>query len=209
MDRHILGMDLVGDQVQHDVQQVTVSFTGHRLLDPHKREEETRRQLKRRAFDHLLALALARILDTQVQRDDLLRQRDLLRRKHRALEHGGWSFEALEGAPPDPAALEAEIDGISAQLDALGTDTDVLHTHVGVVAQSLNEAESQLWAEGFALSLDPMNIQRDKDDPSARHIVLQELHNACGRRAVMLPISIAPRDLPPREDFVAAAERYL
>lgn len=205
----MLGMDLVGDRVQHDVQQVTVSFAGHRLLDPRESEAETRRQLKRRAFDHLLALALARILDTKVQRDDLLRQRDLLRRKHRALEHGGWSFDAPEGAPPDPAALEAEIDRISAQLDALGTDKNVLQTHMGVVAESLSEAESQLWAEDLTLTLDPMNIQREEGDPSARRIVLQELHNARGRRAVMLSISLAPHDLPPREDFVTAAERYL
>ena len=53
------------------------------------------------------------------------------------------------------------------------------------------------------------DIQRDEGDPSARRVVLQELHNASGQRAVMLPISLAPRELPPREDFVTAAERYL
>ena len=209
MERHMLGMDLVGDEVRRDVQQVTVSFAGHRLLDPCESEQETRRQLKRRAFDHLLALALAQILATKVKRDDLLRQRDLLRRKHTALEHGGWSFDVPEGEPPDPAALEAELDEISAQLEALRTDTNVLHTHMEVVARSLSEAESQLWAEDVTLSLDQMNIQRDEGDPSARRVVLQELHNASGQRAVMLPISLAPRELPPREDFVTAAERYL
>jgi hypothetical protein len=161
------------------------------------------------AIDYLLALALAQILDTKVKRDDLLHQRDLLQRKHRMLEHGGWSFDAPEGDAPDLKALEAELDEISAQLDAQGTDTNVMQPHMEIVARSLSDAESQLWAEKVTLFLDAMNIQRKESDPSARRIVLQELHNARGRRAVMLPVSLAPRGLTPREDFVTAAERYL
>jgi hypothetical protein len=209
MERNILGMDLVGDRVRRDVQQVTVSFAGHRLLDPRESEGETRRQLKRRAFDHLLTLALTRIAEAREEREDLLHQRDLLRRKCEALECGGWGFGAPEGTPPDAAAVSAELDAISAQLDSLGADGGVLHAHLGIVAESLGEAERQLWAEDIVLSLDSMNIQRDAADPSARRIALQELHNAHGRRMVMLPISLTPRDLPQREDFVTAAQRYL
>ena len=91
----ILGMDLVGDRVQKDVAQVTVSFSGHRLLDPGCSEAETRRQLKRRAFDHLLSLALTRIAGMRVEREDLKRQRDLLRRKLAALEGESVSDGAL------------------------------------------------------------------------------------------------------------------
>ena len=54
-----------------------------------------------------------------------------------------------------------------------------------------------------------MNIQRDARDPTARRIELWELRNARGRRAVMLPLCVAPGDLPEREDFVTAAQRYL
>ncbi len=209
VERNILGMDLVGDQVRRDVAQVAVSFTGHRLVDPRTNEEETRRQLKRRAFDHLLSLALARIGELSIERAELKRERDLLRRKLTALERGGWGFARTDGAPPDPAALIAELDGITAELEVLGTDPDVLKTHLAIVAGLLTEAERQLWAEEIDLSLDSMNIQRPEQDPSARRIVLQELHNAQGRRVVMLPLLLAPGDLPPREDFVTAAQRYL
>lgn len=208
-ERNILGMDLVGDRVQQDVAQVTVSFSGHRLLDPRCDEEETRRQLKRRAFDHLLSLALTRIAEARVEREDLKRQSDLLRRKLAALEYGGWGFDAPEGEPPDPAALATELDAVTAQLDTLGADEGVLRAHLEIVAELLAEAPSQIRADEITLYLDPMNIQRDARDPSARRIVLKELHNAQGRSAVMLPISIAPEELPPREDFVTAAQRYL
>ncbi|MGE5153103.1 MAG: hypothetical protein ACM3ST_03720, partial [Bdellovibrio bacteriovorus] len=84
-ERNILGMDLVGDQVRRDVAQVSVSFSGHHLLDPRTSEEETRRFLKRRAFDHILALALSEITEARVERAERARQRDLLQRRLRTL----------------------------------------------------------------------------------------------------------------------------
>jgi hypothetical protein len=103
----------------------------------------------------------------------------------------------------------AELDAITGQLAVLGVDEGVLRAHLGIVADSLAEAERQFWAEELDLSLDTMNIRRDAGEPSARRIVLNELHNARGWRLVMLPLMIAPGEIPPREDFVAAAERYL
>ncbi|WP_295407669.1 hypothetical protein [uncultured Thiocystis sp.] len=209
VERTILGMDLVGDQVRRDVPQVAVSFAAHRLLDPHPSESETRRQLKRRAFDHLLTLALTRIAEARVERADLTRQRDLLRRKLTALERGGWSFEPVAGGAPDPATLLAELDAITAQLNTLGVDQGVLVAHLGIVVEILGDAPRQLWAEPTTLCLDAMNIQRDARDPSARSIEFLELCNARGRRVVMLPLSLAPGELPAREDLVTAAQRYL
>ncbi|MEY6432829.1 hypothetical protein ABC977_10460 [Thioalkalicoccus limnaeus] len=209
IERNILGLDLVGDQVRRDVPQVAVSFTGHRLLEPQVDEAQTRRYLKRRAFDHLLTLALARIAEARVERADLARQRDLLKQKQRTLERSGWTLEPRQDQAADPVALMAELDRISAQLDALGADQDVLQNHLEIVAHLLDTAARQLWAEPLRLWLDAMNIQRDDQNPAARPIDLAELHNARGRRAVMLPLIIRPGELPAREDFVVAAERYL
>jgi hypothetical protein len=208
-EKNILGMDLVGDQVRRDVAQVSVSFSGHHLLEPRTSEEESRRFLKRRAFDHLLALALAQIAEARVERADLMRQRDLLQRKLRALKGGTLPFRAPESGQPDDADLQAELDAVSAQLQELGAGEGVLEAHLDVVAEHLEDAEHQLWSEEVSLCMGPMNIRRDPEDPSARQMVFQELKNARGARVVILPIAIAPRDLPPREDFIKAAERYL
>jgi len=165
--------------------------------------------LKRRAFDHLLSLALMRISERRVERDDLARQHGLLRHKLTALERAGWGFEPPGSEPPDQIALLSELEAVTDQLHALDTGSDVLGLHLGIVTEVLSDAEHQLWGEGITLHLDAMNIQRPAQDPSARQIHLQELHNAPGRRAVMLPISLAPQELPPRQDFVTAAQRYL
>jgi hypothetical protein len=208
-ERNMLGMDLVGDQVRRDVAQVSVSFSAHRLLEPHISEAESRRFLKRRAFDHILSLALAEIAEARVERADLTRQRDLLRRELRVLKQGTLPFERPEAAQSDEAGLQAELDAVSAQLQELGADQDVLKAHLDAVAGRLGDAEHQLWTEEITLCLGPMNIRRDSDYPSARQLVFRELHNVRGARAVMLPIAITPSDLPPVEDFVSAAERYL
>ncbi|MBK5969402.1 MULTISPECIES: hypothetical protein [Thiorhodovibrio] len=208
VERNILGMDLVGEQVRRDVPQVTVSFTAHRLVDPTADEAESRRQWKRRAFDHLLTLALTQIAEMRVERAELKGQQDILRRKLSALEQGGWSFAPAEAEHPDPAALQTELDKLSARLNTLGADQDVLHRHLEFLTEVLGEAPSQLWTEPVTLWLDPMNIQREEQEPSARPIEFMELRNVLKRQVVLLALSITPSDLPVREDLVTAAQRY-
>lgn len=207
--KNTFGMDMAGEVMRRDVPQVTVSFSEHRLVDPAAGEEETRRLLKRRAFDHLLSLALLRIIERQQERADLGRQRSLLQRKLHAQEQGGWKFEGAGGQAVDPVALQAELDGIEGQLAALGADDRVLGAHLEIVADLLADAGHQFWAEPVELHLDRMNIERDVQDNSAREIRMQELRNSRGRSLVMLLLSIRLGDLPAREDFIAAAQRYL
>lgn len=207
-EHHILGRDLVDGMMRRDVPQVTVNFTGHRLLDPGPAEVEVRRHLKRRAFDHLLTLALARIGATQVERADLVRQRDLLRHKLVALERGGWTFKRPREPAPDLRVLRAELERINTQLHAVGADDRVLQVHLDIVAEVLSDARRQVWSRDISLHLDAMNIERHPRDPSAHRIILREVRNAQGRSAIVLLLTFAPTDLPPREDFLTAAERY-
>jgi len=208
-EKKILGKDLVGDRVQNDVAQVVINFGGHRLVEPTKDEVHTRRQLKRRGFDHLLTLALKRMTEDRVQRADLSQQRDLLRRKLSTLERGGWSFEAQEGARPDPEALTTELQAIESELAKLGSDSGLLQARLDTLIDLLGQAEQQLWASDLVVHLDRMNIQRDAQDPSAHRIELLELQNAAGRHLVALMVSLLPAELPPPKDLSALAARYL
>jgi hypothetical protein len=209
MEKRVLGMELDGEMLKREVAQIAVNFRGQRLVDPQVTEAETRRQLKRRAFDHLLSLGLLRITEVQGERAGLNRQRDLLRRKLGALQRGGWSFEDTGEARPDPVVLQAELDDIEGQLAALGMDDRTLSAHLDITTGLLAEAERQLWAEDIVLHLDRMNIQRTAQDSGVREIRFQELHNARGRRLAMLLVAIDPGELPQRVDAVTAAERYL
>jgi hypothetical protein len=209
VEKNVLGMELAGEQVRRDVAQLTVSFRNYRLVDVADSEAETRRLLKRRAFDHLLSLALARIAELREERTDLARQRDVLRHKLLTLERNGWSFEAGEGETADPASLQSELADIETQLEDLGTDASVLNTHLDIVADQLAQAEKLLQLETVHMRLDSMNVQRDANDEAGRDVVLPEIHNARGRCNALLLVSVAPGELPPHENRLDTAYRYL
>ena len=208
VERNVLGMDLVGDQIRRDVAQVVVSFVAHRFLEPNVSEEEGRRQLMRRAFDFLLTQALNRISEVKLERADLSRQRDLLQRKLSALEQGGWGFKALDPRHPDLATLMAELDDVTAQLEALGPDQETLEAHLGIVIEVLANPGQHLWVEPITLYLDAMNIVREPENAATRRLDFMEFRGGRGQRAVTLPLAIQPDLLPPREDFLAALDRY-
>jgi hypothetical protein len=209
VEKNVLGMDLAGDMLRRDVPQVTVSFCNQRLVEPAASEADTRSLLKKRAFDHLLTLALTRITELKITRADLKHQRDLLQRKLNALEKSGWSFDVAEGVQPEPGTLIAELQETETELSKLGTDAGALQERLDIIADVLGHAEQQLWAEEFVLYLDNMNIQRDEKDASAQRIALQELHNTRGASLALLLITLAPRELPRRESVISAARRFL
>jgi hypothetical protein len=98
----------VGDPVRRDLAQVANGVSGHHLLEPRTSGEAFRRFLKRRAFDHLLALALAEITEAGVGRADLQRQRDLLRRKLETMKLGTLGLEGLRAGRLEPKIAKAE-----------------------------------------------------------------------------------------------------
>jgi len=209
VEKKVLGMELAGNEVRRDVAQLTVSFHGHRLVEIADSEAETRRLLKRRTFDHLLTLALAHLVDLRAERSELARHRDVLRHKLATLERNGWSLEAGKGTPTNPLSLQAELANIEKQLERLGSDADVLNSHLDSVAAQLAQAEQLLQREIFRMRLDSMNVQREALDETGRDIELPGIRNARGRRNVLLLLSILPNELPPRENLLETADRYL
>jgi hypothetical protein len=209
VEKNVFGMDLSGDVLRRDVAQVSVSFHGYRLVDPAEGEEEARLMLKRRAFDHLLSLALARIVDIKREDMEFKRQRAVLKEKLVALQKAGWAFDETEATVADISSIERELARIQGQISALGMDEDALRLHLNVIAEILADAERQFWSEVIEWHLDHMNIRREAHDPSAESVRLQELHDARGGRVAILLLSLALDDLPPREEFSTAVDRYL
>lgn len=209
-ERKTLGVALEGDAVRHDVAQTTVNFSKHELIDPSRTEDDTRRLLKRRAFDHLLALALGRIATARTERGELERERDLLRRKCKALAAGRWGFDATEAdKPADPRVLQQQLDEIESQLNARGAGPGLLEMHLDVVENVLAHAESHFWSAPRALSVDRMGIKQAKASSQAPEVTLTELHNAAGQSVVVRIVSIESKALPAQRDLLRDAERSL
>lgn len=208
-EKNILGIELDGELMRRDVRQVTVGFSNHRLADPAATEDEARRQLKRRAFDHLLSLALFNISEAKDERAELNHERELLRCKLNVLEKGGWSFEDQGGKHIDVRSVQTELEAIEGQLAALSVDDRTLSGQLDMVTDLLSDAEKQLWAEPVDFHVDSMNIKRDAQDPHARPIHFNELHNTRGESLAILFVSLDPRELPQGDAFLAGADRLL
>ena len=207
-EKHTLGVDIEDEVLKRDVQQTVVSFDAHRLLDPCAEEAATRRALRRRAFDHILAQVLADMAKRRSTRQELAGQRELLRRKLKALQGAGWSFEATAAAAaPDAAALERELAGIEAELTALGSDAATLEKHLEMLTAALSDPAQRLRSEERRLILDHRNVLRQHADSVSRELCLRELQDARGGRLVMLLLRI-DLALLPRADFFRAAKRY-
>jgi hypothetical protein len=189
--RGTFGVELLGDTMVRDVPQVTVSFANHRLLDPTGNEGETRRLLKRRAFDHLLSLALRRMVAVKEIREGLDNRRTLLQAKLEVLQRGNWGFDL--GTPQKPANivdLEAQLDQIEAQLQRVGSDDQAMVVALGLLADVLGRPQEHLWGERATLVVDRMGIKRAVASDVAPELELQQLHNAEGRSIVMTLVEI-------------------
>lgn len=209
-ERQVFGTALEGEILRRDVAQTTVSFAGHRLVDPTGALDDTRRLLKRRAFDHLLTLALGRIATADAERGELERDRRLLQRKLAALQAGQWGFDAAAGDKrPDPTALQGQLEEIESQLQTLDVGAGVLAAHLDIVVDVLTRAEHHFWSARTALIVDRLGVKQTRAGALAPELELTVLHNAAGQRLVARLVGIARAALPPPRDWLREAQRYL
>jgi len=184
--RRIFGAGLQGNTVVRDVAQVTVSFANHRLLDPSGEEGETRHLLKRRAFDHLLKLALRRMAATRELREDLDKRLTLLQAKHDALQQGNWGFDAdRQHKQAEIAALDSQLVEIESQLQHVGTDDQSIEVAMKLLVDVLGQPQQSIWMSRVPLVVDRMGIKRATASDDAPELILEQLRDADGRSVVV------------------------
>jgi hypothetical protein len=192
----VFGSALAGEVVIHDVPQVTVSFDAHRLLDPTDDEVTTRRLLMRRAYDHLLTLALKRLTFVKGEREDLNRRSALLHAKLNLLQREGWGFDAA--APSEGlsvAEVEEKIGQIEAQLNDLGGKYGEHETYLQTVADLLGKPEEYLQSRSETLFVNRMGIKQNEASSDAPALTFNELRNAEGKSLAVILVSLQGDEL--------------
>jgi hypothetical protein len=191
-EKHGFGYAQVGEQALADVPQTSISFSGHRLLEPATDEQDTRRGLKRRAFDLLLAVALARITDRTVTHKELASQRALLRSKLDVLRRSS-SFAAHTTAD-QREAIQARLISIEQKLAALKLGADMIQANFEAVVDVLANSEQHLWLRKSILYLDKFYVLHDKPESNVPRIAFCDLYNSDGRHATLqlVQVPLAP-----------------
>ena len=212
-ERNVFGMELDGDSLRRDVMQIAVNFSNHRYLGPTGSEVDTRRELKKRAFDFLIGKALERITSERGKRRDLDRQRHLLRQKLDIMQTGQWGLGSMlnesGGLGVDLTTLEAQIESIELELGRSShTDSLGLEESLALVADTLEHPADWLAARKVSLRLDYRGIKLP-DSSAMPEIGLAELFSSTGERRTVMLGCIVRTDIPEPPDIWKTAKRYL
>jgi len=195
-ERGSFGAALSGDIVIHDVPQVTVSFDAHRLVDPTEDEVKTRRLLMRRAYDHLLGLALKRLAFVKAERGDLDRRRKLLQAKLNLLSREGWGFDATAASETVSAAdVEEKLGQIEAQLNELGGNYGEHAAYLQIVADLLGKPEEYLLGKSETIFVNRMGFKQSEEAFDAPGLTFTQLRNAEGRNLAVLLVAFQGGEL--------------
>ncbi|MFZ1494405.1 MAG: hypothetical protein WAU60_13470 [Candidatus Competibacter denitrificans] len=214
-EKIILGVALEGNIIRRDVPQITINFHNHSVAFPAGSETKTRREIKKRAFDHLIETALAYLVAVRNKKQDLEhQQRQLFQKKTKLLKGASVGLEPLldpqATAMATPAAIDRRLREIETELNRLRADSATLDHHLAKVAATLREPEKHLRLDRVTLALDHMNIKIDKEAANAANtITFDEIMLGQDRRITVLPIHFPSNELLPEQDFFAEANRLL
>jgi hypothetical protein len=215
VEKNVLGIEMDGEILRRDVPQTVVNFCDHRLVFLTDNEQDTRRELMRRAADYLIETALQRLTTSRVQKTQLeQQQRKLLQQKANLLKKAQVGLESLAGPaatePVDLNALEQQLQDLETELGQLRADSATLDQHLAKVAATLSEPEKYLRLESISLTLDHTNIKVPADSPRvANAMTFEEIVMGKDRRLAALFVRFPSSELLPQPDFFKEANRLL
>jgi hypothetical protein len=212
-ERQVFAPKLVGDQLHHDVAQTSVSFAGHRLFAPGLTLQQTRLDVGRRLFMRLAQVALKRIIEADERAVDLDQQKGYLKTRLRLLN---LARDGVGGIVEDPATIEAQIRSVERELKdtvdqyiEIKSSVATLDRYSDRINEVLKNPEAHL-----RITHNPSRINRmgmklaPGEEDAGNDLVLNELH--LGDVTAVIAMVRCPREeLPPAEDLIANAERYL
>lgn len=209
-ESRVLGIEINGDILRRDVPQDTVSFHRRRLIETYGEEEETRRFLKRRGFDHLITLALHDVIGHKQQRQELEQQYTVLNRKLKTFQSAGCSFDVVnQGDVTDHTSLEHDLNEIERQLNSFPARTETLNTSLDTLIDVFSNASQKLWSVPVSLIVDSMNIKREKTSNHAVELLLNEFHSANGQIQTCIIVSYSIDEILPKKMYLNGLENYL
>jgi len=214
-EKTVFGMALQGDVLRREVSQTVINFSDRRVVGVSGSEQDTRWELKKRAFDHLIQTALQRIVTARDSKQKLQQQRLLLQSKLKAMQAGNRGLEPLlkpaQAPPADLNAIEKQIADIEAELLALPADSTTLDGYLGIICATLNEPQTYLRLDRFTLALDSTGVKRTAaTDTQATRLTLDEVVGEDDDQRRVILLGYVPRtDILAPRDFIQEASRFL
>jgi len=213
-ERSVLGMDLVGEAVQREVQQTVVSFADHRLVAPHAVLAQARLEVGRRLLLRLAQLALIRIVATDEKATELGEHKAYLGARLRLLR---LAEDGMEGIVKDRSKIAADRKALERQLketvegyiEAKGS-LATLDGYIGHIQDVFSKPEEHVAVSHSRLRLSTLGIRLAKDAAGpANELDIVELTIGPDFRAAIAVARCPRAEMPSKEDLIAQAERLL
>ena len=213
-EKTVLAPRLENGVMTEEVAQTTVSFSGHRLVAPSATEQEARLEVGRRIMLRLAQVALGRILEIDRKGVQAEQQKAWLTTRLRFLK---LAQDGMEGIVDDPATIGQQIAQVQRELDQAVKDyievKSTLVTLDGYIAQIeevFGHPERHVSLTRSELHLTRMNVKVEpgREEPH-QALTLAELKVGDRLSAVIAFVRVPRSELPPKEDLLAQAERFL
>lgn len=214
-EKTILGVALDGHMIRRDVPQTIVNFDQHQIAFLAGSETKTRREIKKRAFDHLVEAALESLLEVRSQKQQLEQQRrHLLQKKTKLLKGANVALEPLLDSRlaglSNQVAIDRRLREIEIELGQLRADSATVDDHLARVVAILREPEQHLRRNLVSLTLDHMNtLVAPGSSYNANTLNFDEIQFSPKRRITTLIIRFPSADVLPQPDFFDEANRLL
>ncbi len=213
-ERTVFAPQLEGDALKHDVPQMTVSFSGHRLIAPTPALAATRLEVGRRILQRLAQVALSRIVALDAKATELQEHKAYLGARMRMLN---LARDGMEGIVKDPATIGEEIKAVERELkETVGgyieakTSLATLDGYIKHIDDVFSHPEQHVTLTHIPLRLSRMGVKAsDATLGPVNELNLAELSIGDNLRAAIAIVRCPRTELPPQEDLVAKAERYL
>jgi hypothetical protein len=213
-ERTVFAPKQEGDQITQDVAQVSVGFSGHRLVAPTATLAATRLEIGRRILQRLAQVALARIVAVDMKATELHQHKAYLGARMRLLN---LARDGMEGIVQDPATISEQIKAVERELketvDGYVEAKASLLTLDGYI-KHIDEVFSHP-EQHVSLTRTPLRVSRmgikvdDASQGPVNELTLTELTIGDKLNAAIAVVRCPRSEMPPKEDLVAKAERYL
>ena len=213
-ERSVLGMELQGDSVRQDVAQTAVNFSDHRIIAPAWTLAAARLEIGRRIIRRLAQDALSRIIALDMKANELQEHKAYLAARLRVLN---LARDGMEGLVRDPATIGEQIKAVELELKQTvdgyieaKASLATLDSYIERIREVFGHPEQHVSLTHTPLRVSRMGIKVEKDFQGlANDLSLAELAIGPDLHGAIAIVRCPRGELPPKEDLVAKAERYL
>jgi len=199
---------------KQEVAQTAVNFSDHRLVAPSATEQQTRVEIGRRIIRRLAQVALGRIIALDEKAVDLEQHKGYLGTRLRMLH---LARDGMEGIVDDPATIGEQIRAVERSLKEtvdsyIETKSSLatLDGYIGQIDAIFSHPEAHVALTQSDLRINRMGIKVGSDAEEGHHaLTLAELTVGEKLRGAIALVRCPRSELPPKEDLIANAERYL